>query len=481
MKSGEEHRQDPLVLTGGRGQSWPVEPTILPATSSMLLRLISIATLGFLVITPILFSIWLEYVPIHEFDPVAKDAFWGAGEPYKDDSRIEVFKVDFPDEQIDHIKLLLGKSHLVPPFEDCTLSIARHSFMQNLSAVMASFDWKQHQHFLNTFKQYRTEIEGLLIHFLRISLPEEKGKDTIPILLLHGFPGSYWDFFKVIPILTNPVRFGFDFGVRKPFQFEVIVPSLPGFIFSSKPARKGITTTDIARIMAKLMERLSIARYFVHGSEFLGSEVATSLASLYPEQVRGIHLSNPMVHSKAFSWQVTMKTLLESFNKPQVGLFGRTGDFLDKTAVILPNSDIVGDALSTSPLGTASYLMSVWSLFSTRDLSVQLNQLFTLDELATVSYLYYLTETTPHALRIMNTVVHEDVFNQRRQVLVPSAILQSPETPWHSSRSICQHRYLNITRFTEATKGGVFQHLQDPNAVAADIFRFVELVLMYKQ
>ncbi|RCN32186.1 epoxide hydrolase domain protein [Ancylostoma caninum] len=196
-----------------------------------------------------------------------QDAFWGAGEPYKDDSRIEVFKVDFPDEQIDHVKSLLGTSQLVPPFEDCTLSIARHSFMKNLSEVMTSFDWKQHQHFLNTFKQYRTEIEGLLIHFLRISLPEEKGKDTIPILLLHGFPGSYWVFFKMIPILTNPVRFGFDFGVRKPFQFEVIVPSLPGFIFSSKPARIGITSTDIARIMAKLMERLSVDRYFVHGTE----------------------------------------------------------------------------------------------------------------------------------------------------------------------------------------------------------------------
>ncbi|KIH43569.1 hypothetical protein ANCDUO_26422, partial [Ancylostoma duodenale] len=86
--------------------------------------------------------------------PSANDAFWGAGEPYKDDSRIEVFKVDFPEEQIDHIKSLLGASQLVPPFEDCSLSIARHSFMKNLTEVMTSFDWKQHQHFLNTFKQY---------------------------------------------------------------------------------------------------------------------------------------------------------------------------------------------------------------------------------------------------------------------------------------------------------------------------------------
>ncbi|VDN27770.1 unnamed protein product [Cylicostephanus goldi] len=156
-----------------------------------------------------------------------------------DDGRIEVFKVDIPDEQVDNLKSLIRPDRLSHPLEDCEKSQTRHDLMRNLSKVMSSFDWKQHQHFLNTFKQYRTEIEGLQIHFLRVSLPKEKGKDTIPILLLHGFPGSYWDFYKVIPILTNPVRFGFDFGVKRPFQFEVIVPSLPGFLFSSKPSKKG--------------------------------------------------------------------------------------------------------------------------------------------------------------------------------------------------------------------------------------------------
>ncbi|KAK6017472.1 hypothetical protein OSTOST_17008, partial [Ostertagia ostertagi] len=125
----------------------------------------------------------------------------------------------------------------MPPVDDSTVSMARHSFLSNLSEVMTSFNWKQHQHFLNTFKQYRTEIEGLAIHFLRISLPKESAKDTVPLLMLHGFPGSYWDFFKVIPILTNPIRFGFDFGVKRPLLFDVIVPSLPGFVFSGKPSR----------------------------------------------------------------------------------------------------------------------------------------------------------------------------------------------------------------------------------------------------
>ncbi|CAJ0593783.1 unnamed protein product [Cylicocyclus nassatus] len=373
-----------------------------------------IALVSSIAVIPILFSIWLEYVPLHELPSIAKDGFWGPGEPYMDDGRIEVFKVDIPDEQIDDLKSHINPDRLVHPLEDCTKSQTRHDLMRNLSKVMSLFDWKQHQHFLNTFKQYRTEIEGLQIHFLRISLPKEKGKDTIPILLLHGFPGSYWDFYKVIPILTNPVRFGFDFGVKKPFQFEVIVPSLPGFLFSSKPSKKGLSSPDIARIAAKLMERLSIERYFVQGSELLGAEVATALAAIYPKQVRGVHLGNPLVHP-GFSLQVSTKHILESFYSCNIynSFFGRTGDFLDRFNIEVKNFEAIGDSLNSSPLSIASYLTSVWSLFSSHDPSRPLSQLFTLDELATISYFYYLTETTPHALRIMKTILNNDDESER--------------------------------------------------------------------
>ncbi|VDN22374.1 unnamed protein product, partial [Cylicostephanus goldi] len=240
------------------------------------------------------------------------DAFWGPGEPYADDGRIEVFKVNISDEEIDSLKSLITPNRLVAPLEGCSKSQTTHDLMRNLSEVMISFDWKQHQHFLNTFKQYRT------------------------------------------------------------------------------------------------------------------------------------------------------------------------GNFLDTFSIEVKNLEAIGDALNSSPLGTASYLMSVWSLFSSRDPLKPLSQLFTLDELATVSYLHYVTETTPRALRIMDTMLNNDDESQRLQVLVPTGLLQSPETPWSTTRSICQHRYLNITSFTEVKKGGVFQHLQDPQAFAADVFRFVELTLLHK-
>ncbi|VDO97737.1 unnamed protein product [Heligmosomoides polygyrus] len=302
---------------------------------TMLCRWFSVFITLLILAIPLLFSIWIEYVPHHEVIRMDEDLPFDFRVGAKDNEKINVFNVDISDEQIEELKTRLSADRLVAALEDCSLCKDRQAFLRNLSDVMLQFNWKQHQHFLNTFKQYRTEIEGLAIHFVRISLPKEPSKDTVPILLLHGFPGSYWDFYKVIPILTNPVRFGFDFGVKRPLLFEVIVPR---------------------------------------------------------------------------------------------------------------------DALVSSPLGTASFLMSVWSRFSSRDRSELLNRLFTLDELATVSYLYYLTETTPHALRIMHTFFDDDLPTQRLQVRIPCGILQSPEAPWRNSRWIARHRFLNVTSFTEASR-----------------------------
>ncbi|KAE9415950.1 hypothetical protein Angca_005411 [Angiostrongylus cantonensis] len=413
--------------------------------------------------------------------PFGFDAYWGTGEGAKDDERVSLFSVDIPEEKIKQLKNSITKDLLLTPLEDVAHSVDRHSFIRNLTHVLKTFDWVQHQNFLNTFKQYRTEIEGLSIHFLRVSIPKEAGKDTTPIVLLHGFPGCYWDFYKVIPILANPARFGFEFGVERTIVFDVIVPSLPGFVFSTKPSKAGLKVTDMARIIAKLMNRLSVPQYFVHGSELLGSEIAAVIGALYPYNVRGVHVSNPVVHPH-FSPQVFTRHLFEWISEQNAeDAPSTTDEFLKEERLFVPSGDIVGDALVSSVVGTSSYLMSVWSFFSSRDPSILPNRLFTLDELATISYLYFLTETTPHTLRIMRDFFDSYLPKQRLQVRVPSAILQSPNVPWHSSKSVCRHRFLNLTSYTKASKGGVFQHLQDPNTFAADVFRFVEFVLAVNQ
>ena len=141
---------------------------------------------------------------------------------------------------------------------------------------------------------YRTEIEGIDLHFLHHDFPLKKGQIKIPILLIHGFGSSFWDFYKIVPILANPTRFGFDFGSDgKQIVFDVVVPSLPGFGFSDAPSKPGFGAIQAARTLGKLMERLGHEKYFVHGSSVLGSQIASNLALIRPLNVQGIHLTNP--------------------------------------------------------------------------------------------------------------------------------------------------------------------------------------------
>ena len=142
---------------------------------------------------------------------------------------------------------------------------------------------------------FRTEVEGISIHFFRHNFPEKKGQQKVPLLLIHGFGSSSWDFYKVIPILANPSRFGFDFGPDgKQIVFDVIVPSIPGFGFSQAPRKPGLGAIETARIFGKLVKKIGHSNYFVHGSGELGSRLA-GILGLLEKNVMGIHLANPFL------------------------------------------------------------------------------------------------------------------------------------------------------------------------------------------
>lgn len=125
-------------------------------------------------------------------------------------------------------------------------------YLKNVSESLLKFDWKQHQNFLNTFHHYKTEIEGIGVHFIRSNYPLKAGQKKYPLLLIHGYPSSFWDFYKVIPVLANPSRFGFDFGTTNTIVFDVVVPSIPGFGFSDKPVKPGFGFAECARIFGRV-------------------------------------------------------------------------------------------------------------------------------------------------------------------------------------------------------------------------------------
>ncbi|CAI5453139.1 unnamed protein product [Caenorhabditis angaria] len=419
-------------------------------------------------IISVLFSVYIHRPDFPELE-IELDNYWKLDDPVKDDDTIYSYSIDVDTNVIDDFKNRL-KSEKV---------FGTSQFLQNLTKVLLDFDWKQHQNFLNTFKQYKTEIEGLNVHFLRISTPiSGKKKTLVPILMLHGFPGSFWDFFKLIPILTNPTRYGFDFGVKESIQFEVIIPSLPGFLFSGKSEKNEFDIIASARILGKLMRRLDLQKYFVHGGEGIGSDLATLIASLYPARIQGLHLSNPFVRP-TFSTFTLLKYAYNAYQRSENSNYTDIVEYFASDKFAWPsNPDSISTSLGNSAIGTVKYISNLWSLYSLTSSNDTLNLHFTLDEISTEIYLYWITQTLPSALQIHGNSYTSEAIWQSAQVRIPTAIVYSTNTPWRCEPEILSDKYLNLTRVNELPKGGLFHYLQDPNKVAEDIFSFVELQLL---
>jgi Epoxide hydrolase N terminus len=149
------------------------------------------------------------------------------------------------------------------------------------------YDWRRCEARLNGFAQYRTEIDGLVFHFLHIRSPHAK---ALPILITHGWPGSVIEFFKVIDPLTNPTAH----GGQAEDAFHVVAPSLPGFAFSGKPAERGWNAERIAKAWAELMRRLGYDRYVAQGGDW-GAVVTTEMARQRLAGLAAIHLNMPLV------------------------------------------------------------------------------------------------------------------------------------------------------------------------------------------
>jgi pimeloyl-ACP methyl ester carboxylesterase len=162
------------------------------------------------------------------------------------------------------------------------------AYMKEVVRYWASeYDWRRCEDRINSLDPFKTELDGLGIHFLHVRSPRE---DALPLVMTHGWPGSIIEFMKVVEPLAYPDRHGGDAADA----FHVVCPSLPGFGFSEKPTETGWTTQRIARAWAELMKRLGYERYVAQGGDW-GSMVTCEIALADPEHCAGIHLNMPVV------------------------------------------------------------------------------------------------------------------------------------------------------------------------------------------
>ena len=203
--------------------------------------------------------------------------------------RLAPFTFEAPQSALDDLRQRLARARWPErePVDDWSQGVPLARLRALVDYWRTGYDWRRCEAMLNGFAQYRTEIDGLDLHFLHVRSPHA---DALPIIITHGWPGAVIEFLKVIGPLTDPTAHG---GEARD-AFHVVAPSLPGFGFSERPAERGWNAERIARAWAALMARLGYERYVAQGGDW-GAVVTTALAVQRPAGLAAIHLNMPLV------------------------------------------------------------------------------------------------------------------------------------------------------------------------------------------
>jgi epoxide hydrolase len=328
------------------------------------------------------------------------------------------------------------------------------------------YDWSATQARLNGLPQFRTEIDGLGIHFLHARSPQP---DALPLVMTHGWPGSIVEFLKVIPPLTDPATHGGHPGDA----FHVVCPSLPGYGFSDKPEQPGWGVERIAAAWAELMARLGYERYGAQGGDW-GISVATSLAQQDPAHVAGIHLNPPI----AAPDPATLADLSES---ERAALAARERSALGDSgysAVQSTRPQTVGYGLVDSPAMLCGWIVE--KFWSWTDCDGHPENVLTRDELLDNVMLYWLPGAGASSARLYWESIRqvEGWLSEPDldTVDVPTGCSIFPKESPRPSRRWAEQRYTDIRHWNELAKGGHFAAFEQPQTFVDEVRSFFRLI-----
>lgn len=370
---------------------------------------------------------------------------------------VQPFHIQIPQAQIDNLRQRLSNTRFPDEVNGADWDYGTNlGYLKELITYwQTTFDWRKQEAMLNELPHYRATIQGTGIHFIHV---RGKGENAIPLLMMHGWPSSFVQMLKIIPMLTDPLAF----GGSATDTFDVIVPSLPGYGFSDRPVERGMSVARIAALFHELMTtELGYTRYATRSSD-LGAGVATQLAITHPEALIGTHTSgtNPYIAQipdnlsaaeqafvqQAQTWMMQeMAYAMEHTSKPQTLAYG----------------------LNDSPAGLAGWIIEKFRRWS--DCAGQIENRFSKDELLTNLTIYWLTETINSSMRLYYETARDP--GQWGSSQTPTAIIMPKNDLFPTPREWVE-RTGPIARWTDSDKGGHFLEWEEPLLVAQDLRAF---------
>ncbi|XP_058818176.1 juvenile hormone epoxide hydrolase 1-like [Topomyia yanbarensis] len=415
--------------------------------------------------------------------------YWGPGDADNYTKNIDIlpFELNYGEKVIDILKNKLNDvPNLAEPLEGVAFQYGFNS--RRLREVIEYWRteylsrWDERQNYLNQYPQFKTQIQGLEIHFLHVKPKNVRNpKRILPIIMLHGWPGSVREFYEIIPQLTTR-------SDEKEYVFEVIVPSLPGYGFSQGAAKQGLSPAKIAVILRNLMIRLGFKKYYVHGGDW-GAIVGNLMATFFQNEVLGVHLtmctnSAPIATVKNIVGSLVPSFVVdEKYTSFYYPLTDKLKKLLTETGYMhiqATKPDTIGAALTGNPVGLAAYILekfSTWTNPAYRDLpDGGLVKYFSLDALLDNVMIYYLTDSITTSQRLYSEAFNSVELSKdydRIPTRVPAACAKFRHDLMHQTDWALRDHFRNMIQSNHFDDGGHFAALQLPEVLYKDIVQFV--------
>jgi pimeloyl-ACP methyl ester carboxylesterase len=371
------------------------------------------------------------------------------------------FLLNIPDEAIVDLKHRLERTRFpdAAPGEPWAYGTSVDYLRDLVAYWKDDFDWRAQEAALNAFPQFKVPLHDIDVHYLHV---RGVGPNPYPLLLLHGWPGSVYEFLDMIPRLTDPARFG---GNPRD-AFSVVAPSLPGYGLSFKPGQKRFILQDIAACLHDLMtEILGFKKFAVQGGDW-GAGIASIIGQRFPSSVCGIHL-NLLFAPRDQTAGGSSPEQKRYADKLRHWLSEETG--YQQIQGTKPQTLAFG--LTDSPAGLAAWIAEKFRSWSDCD-GIPENAISRDRMLANIS-LYWFTAAIGSSFWPYYGRRHSAwPISPDQPITVATGYAAFPKEIIVPPRSVAEKTYLNIQRWTEMKKGGHFAAMEQPAALAEEIQHF---------
>ena len=378
---------------------------------------------------------------------------------------ITPFRCDIPQDVLDDLRERLRRTRFPDEVNDENWSYGTDlAYLKELCEYWREkFDWRQQEAALNRFDNFKTEIEGLSLHFIHARSPHE---NAMPLVITHGWPGSVVEFLEIIDPLRDPTAHGGDAADA----FHVVCPSIPGYGFSEAARKSGMHPRRVSEIVAQLMARLGYERYGAQGGDW-GSMISQGLGIVDPEHCAGIHLNmifagppagveNPM--EGLTPQELANLAEAQRIQNEEMGYF----------RIQSTKPQTLGVGLNDSPAGLASWIVEKFRTWS--DCDGDIESVYTKDRLLANITLYWVTGSITSSTRLYcETTRVTELGSADHDVplgcaIFPKELIRAPRR-WVES-------HFNVKQWTEMPRGGHFAAMEQPELLVEDVRSFFRKV-----